>query len=94
MLNMPLTCYTTQSPAPSCDLIPTHSTVLQISHDERALITAILIEVCDLASSLWYWPDRDYRPHQLNLPAVYFEKNIERAFTQGGSNMDRSPAQL
>jgi len=52
---------------------------LQISRDERALISAVLIEVCDLASSLWYWPDRNYRPHQLNLPAVYFEKNIERA---------------
>lgn len=52
---------------------------LQISRDERALISAVLIEICDLASSLWYWPDRNYRPHQLNLPAVYFEKNIERA---------------
>lgn len=76
-----LTCYT---PRALHLLVILFNTLdrLQISHDERALITAILIEVCDLASSLWYWPDRNYRPHQLNLPAVYFEKNIERAFTQ------------
>ncbi|HAF62663.1 MAG TPA: hypothetical protein DCK95_10110 [Anaerolineaceae bacterium] len=76
-----LTCYT---PRALHVLVILFNTLdrLQISQDERSMIAAILSEVCDLASSLWHWPDRNFHPHQLSLPAVYFEKNIERAISQ------------
>jgi len=55
---------------------------LTISSEERAMLTAILVEVFDQASSLWYWPSRGYHPQQLSVPATFFEKNIYHALFQ------------
>jgi len=49
---------------------------LKVSVEERSMISALLLEIFDQADSLWNWPDREFRPRQLSLPNIYFEKNI------------------
>lgn len=55
---------------------------LMVSQQERSIISAVLLEVFDQASSLWYWPSREFRPQQLSVPSVYFEKNISLSIQQ------------
>ncbi|NMC28972.1 MAG: hypothetical protein GYA45_02730 [Pelolinea sp.] len=55
---------------------------LMIPAEERSMISAVLLEVFDQATSLWHWPARDFRPQQLVLPSSYFEKNIYRIIPQ------------
>ena len=55
---------------------------LAIEQEERAMLAALLVEVFDHASSLWYWPSRDYHPQQLTTPNTFFEKNIYHALFQ------------
>lgn len=55
---------------------------LNASSDIKAMLAALLVEVFDHASSLWYWPSRSYYPQQLSTPATFFEKNIYHAFFQ------------
>lgn len=55
---------------------------LNASSAVRAMLAALLVEVFDHASTLWYWPSRGYRPQQLTTPATFFEKNIYHALFQ------------
>jgi hypothetical protein len=55
---------------------------LTVSQEERSLIAAVLLEVFDHATSLWHWPSREFRPHQLSVPSLYFEKNIYQSIFQ------------
>lgn len=76
-----LACYTPRALHVVVILFNAIDTLL-ISDDDLSMITAILLEVFDQATSLWHWPNRDFRPQQLSVPSIYFEKNIHHTFHQ------------
>lgn len=49
---------------------------LQISAERRKLLTALLIQVCDEANTLWQYPTTRPRPRQLTVPAQFRENNL------------------
>ncbi len=55
---------------------------LIVSSEERSMMAAVLLEVFDQATSIWHWPSREFRPQQLSVPSIFFEKNISQTITQ------------
>ena len=76
-----LACYTPRALHVVVILFNAIDTLL-VSEEELTIIRAVLLEVFDQATSLWHWPNRDFRPQQLSVPSIYFEKNIHQTFYQ------------
>ncbi len=76
-----LACYTPRALHVVVILFNAIDTML-IPENELDMIRAVLLEVFDQATSLWHWPNRDFRPQQLSVPNIYFEKNIHQTFHQ------------
>ncbi|MHB8807844.1 MAG: hypothetical protein ACYC59_09720 [Anaerolineaceae bacterium] len=70
-----LACYTPRALHVVVILFNTLDT-LTVSAEERSIMAAVLLEVFDQATSLWHWPSREFRPQQLSVPSIFFEKNI------------------
>lgn len=70
-----LACYTPRALHIVVILFNTLDTLI-VSMEERSMIAAVLLEVFDQATSLWHWPSREFRPQQLSVPSIFFEKNI------------------
>lgn len=49
---------------------------LAIGTDRRKLLTALILTLCDEASSLWPWPSARLRPRQLTIPPTFRENNL------------------
>lgn len=49
---------------------------LELEHDERLLLQAMILLVFDDANSLWHWPSREQSIFQLNVPSRFLEKNL------------------
>lgn len=49
---------------------------LAIGTERRRLLTALILSLCDEASSLWTWHSARSRPRQINIPPVFRENNL------------------
>ncbi len=49
---------------------------LPASAERKRLLTALLLSLCDEASSLWAYPAARTRPRQLTIPPVFRENNL------------------
>ncbi|MBM3137700.1 MAG: hypothetical protein FJZ98_05885 [Chloroflexi bacterium] len=56
---------------------------LDVKKEEKLLLQAVLLSIFDDGNSLWYWPLRDHRPLQLNVPSRYFERNLFLSLESG-----------
>jgi hypothetical protein len=46
------------------------------SHDQRKLLLALVLTICDEGNSLWPWPSGRTRPRQLTTPPQFRENNL------------------
>ncbi len=63
---------------------------LHIPAERRKLLTALLIQVCDEANTLWQHPSTRPRPRQLTVPAQFRENNLWLALESALSFWDRA----
>lgn len=66
---------------------------LEVDKEDRRLLQAILLSIFNDGNSLWYWPPRDHRHLQLNVPTRFLEKNLylslESVFKEWQSPFER-----
>ncbi|MEN4010729.1 MAG: hypothetical protein AB1453_14195 [Chloroflexota bacterium] len=68
-----------------CDALP-------LAAERRKLLTALLIQVCDEANTLWQHPSARPRPRQLTIPALFRENNLWLALENALSFWDQDSA--
>lgn len=49
---------------------------LSLPRSDRLLLMSLLISVFDQGNVLWHWPEDDWQPRQLFIPARFLEKNL------------------
>lgn len=47
-----------------------------VGAERKRLLTALVLSLCDDASSLWPWPSARLRPRQLTIPPAFRENNL------------------
>ncbi|HEY60618.1 MAG TPA: hypothetical protein G4N92_08060 [Anaerolineae bacterium] len=58
---------------------------LDLTHEQHQQLQALLLVVFDQANVLWHWPEQDFRPRQLFIPAYFIEKNLYLALEEAYS---------